>query len=407
MSDRLTRQLAGLLLLLALGLGLVSVGLFLLSLTGAAERAIAPPRDLELGLPFTAVGGLIALRRPRNLIGWSLLAGGLSLMIGVFLTSYARFGLISQPSAGLPGPAVAAALNEGSWAFLMQSVFFLVLLFPSGRLPSPRWRPVAWFAALGFPVVYLLVTLASPELTVSLPNHPNPLAIPALEVFIPLAYVVIVPLALAVAAAVVNLIVRFRWARGDEREQFKWLALAGGLLVLCLPLGFIFSFEEGVSSELIGLALMALPVAVGIAVLRYRLYDIDWLINRVLVYGLLTGSLVLLYWGGVALAQIVLRPVTQGSELAVIVSTLAVAALVQPARRRIQRAVDRRFYRQKYDAARTLAAFSAHLRDEVDLPTLTRELTRVVRETMQPDHVSLWIRPGVVTRLPERPPDDA
>jgi hypothetical protein len=196
-------------------------------------------------------------------------------------------------------------------------------------------------------------------------------------------------------------VVRFRRSQGVERQQMKWFVYAAALLVL-LPVGY--SLPEIVGSVLFVVVLIALPTAIGIAVLRYRLYDIDVVINRALVYGPLTATLALVYVGSVVGLQAVLRVLSgQESTLAVVASTLAIAALFNPLRGRVQAFVDRRFYRRKYDAAKTLAAFNARLREETDLETLTDDLAGVVRETMQPAHVSLWLRPDTASREDKAP----
>jgi hypothetical protein len=278
-----------------------------------------------------------------------------------------------------------------------------LLLFPDGHLVSRRWRPVAWLVE-GASTAAFLANALDPESPSSLAGISRPLGLggPAGEAVQALAVVLQLLQVVLLLAAGLALVVRFRRSRGAERQQIKWVALSGALSAIVtaafwLSGGWDWAARLGDWEYLVvlpySLAVVAIPAAIGVAILRYQLYDIDLLINRTLVYGMLTVGLGLLYWGSVIVLQQVLRPLTQGSELAIIGSTLAIAALFQPARSRIQAAVDRRFYRRKYDATQTLAAFSATLRSEVDLDSLSRELLAVVRQTLQPDCASLWLRP--------------
>jgi hypothetical protein len=291
---------------------------------------------------------------------------------------------------------------------------FLPLYFPDGRLLSPRWRPVLWLALLfsvGFGVVFGAlfpgeVDELSPGVGGDVPGVVNPLGVEALRLLdrVPQVDIILaVVLLVSVLCSVASLVVRFRRSDGEERQQMKWLTYAAAanfatlLLVMSLPAD---SAWYPAVNTLSNLVLAGLPVAVGIAVLRYRLYDIDRIINRTLVYGSLTVMLALIYFGGVAATQAIYRALTgqeQQPQLAVVVSTLAIAALFSPLRRRIQSFIDRRFYRRKYDAAKTLEAFSAKLRDETDLERLGDELMGVVQETIEPTHVSLWLRPDTTS----------
>jgi hypothetical protein len=270
---------------------------------------------------------------------------------------------------------------------------FLLLLFPHGQLLSPHWRPVAWLAAV--------VTIAGTALLAIVPwdllnpgvPAQNPVSVEGLRYLgiappVPI-FVIGIPTTLL---STVSLVLRFRRSRGEERQQLKWFVYAGVLIVGAL---FVPLLVPGAASSLLQLLVMpSLPVAAGIAILRYRLYDIDRIINRTLVYGALTASLALVYFASVVTLQYTFRTLTGGeSQLVIVASTLAIAALFQPLRRRIQIMIDRRFYRRKYDARRTLEAFSAKLRDETDLDALSNNLVGVVKETIQPAHVSLWLRP--------------
>jgi hypothetical protein len=359
-----------------------------------------PPPSMEILLPFVTflvVGVLIASRRPENPIGWMFCLIGLSSAWEFFAQEYAFYALVTQPGA-LPGGVWMAWTQIWTAGIAWTLMFFALLLFPDGRLPSPRWRPFAWFAATTF---ILLSVLAALEPTRLLGVRvPNPTGIQAaagiIELSMNILVFVVVGIVLATAASV---IVRFRRARGEERQQLKWLAYTAGFLGASLGLGLLnfqvvhnrlIEFAAGISGIV---AVAAVPVAIGIAILRYRLYEIDLIINRTLVYGPLSAMLVLIYVGGVVSLQYAFRTLTgQESQIAIVASTLAIAALFNPLRRRVQAFVDRRFYRRKYDAAKTLAAFSAKLRQETDLDALGDEVMRVVSDTMQPAHVSLWLR---------------
>jgi len=360
---------------------------------------------------FPTVGAVIAARRPEHRLGWVFLVVGL-IGPGYFLRHLAQYtsqGLDSPPFS-LAILASAGWLGENIGFNLIPT--FVLLLFPDGGLPSRRWRPAAWGVGV-FVALNLLIGMFAPgrRLT-SGPTLINPLGVEALAGFSQLLSTVRPAVLLFIIVISVGaLVVRFRRAHGLQRQQIKWFAYVGVLFASWVVLLTAFQFVDpiGVRDEslpyyvllfVVGpLIYSAFPVAAGIAILRHRLYDIDLLINRTLVYGALTGALALVYWGGVALLQGVLRPLTGGSDLTIVASTLLVAALFQPARHVIQTAVDRRFYRGKYDAERTLVAFSAQVRDEVNLETLTDELLAIARRTMQPASSSLWLRTPTSTPL--------
>ena len=340
---------------------------------------------------FAIVGTLIASSHPRNAIGWICL--GVALSGGLDAISGAIVALGLQSDAD-PGALVGAAAVyfEFSWlAYVMVPATFLLLLFPNGRLLSRRWGWVACCAAAGILGV-LVTSAASPAPLSESPSVANPFAIdsPLLE---PLEIVSTLVMFVGIFGSVASLVVRFRRADRRQREQIKWLATAGAILAVTAPIDAALAGVLGDAQYLATtLALLGMPVAIGIAILRHRLYDVDVVINRALVYGALTAALAGTYLASVLLLQLALSGVTANNGLAIAGSTLAVAALFQPARRRIQAIVDRRFFRRKYDAARTLERFGAQLRDEVDLDALGGELRAVVAETMQPAHVSLWLR---------------
>jgi len=355
-------------------------------------------------LVFPLTGLLILIRQPRNTIGWVLQGVGVTWGVGSLLDSYATYGLVLNPGS-LPRADVAAALNEGTWApWIGLMGIFLILLFPDGRLPSPRWRPVGWLAAVTMVAVTVVIDLDPGRLEEGpIPNMTNPIGLEAARLPLSVLLAVFLPLLpLCIVASAVALVLRFRRSHGFERQQIKWLATAGSLVatlyLLAMASTLTTSFMDQSPSWVLVLQNVStlsfglLPVAIGFAVLRYRLYDIDVVINRALVYGSLSAALAAVYLGLVLLLQLVLSPLTDQSDLAVAGSTLAVAALFRPARGRIQSIVDRRFYRNRYDAARTLDAFAGRLRHELDLETVGTDLRTAVRDTMQPVHVSLWVR---------------
>jgi N-terminal 7TM region of histidine kinase len=357
-----------------------------------------PAMNLALVLAFTAfmvVGAVIVAHRPHNPIGWIFSAIGLLSSAGVLGMEYAEFAYLTRPGS-LPGAAMAAWFQWWWVPVLGLILVFTLLLFPTGRLPSPRWRPVAVLGAAGIAAVAVLNALKP---TLRLQNEDYTIRNPIGIAGVPdpeegaLGAVLLGLLIVCMAAAVVSVVLRFRRSRGVERQQLKWFTFAAAVVVVTEVLTLFVLSDGELTDLLFGLAVAFVPIAAGIAILRYRLYDIDRLINRTLVYGLLTLLLGAVYALGVFVLGRLLAPGDGQSELAIAVSTLAVAALFQPAKRRVQSAVDRCFNRARYDAARTVAAFSTRLRDEIDLNMLSAELLRVVDQTVQPMQVSLWLRP--------------
>ena len=341
-----------------------------------------------LGAPI--LGGLVASRRPENPYGWLWLGFGLSLALVQLSEPYAAYSLAVQPGS-LPAPGAASGLLEGvGFVVAITLLPFLLLLFPTGRLPSQRWKLVAWIVLVAGATGVTLGPFLSEDSV--------------------LIVAVVMVLIFSSVFSALSLVVRYRGASGVVRQQLKWFALAAVLLVAA-PVADLLGLGRVIGNELLStlldtVTLIGLYAAVGIAILRYRLYDIDLVINRTLVYGTLTASLALVYFGGVTATQAIFRAVTgqeQQPQLVVVVSTLVIAALFSPLRRRIQGFIDRRFYRRKYDARKTLEAFSAKLRDETDLDALSDDLVGVVRETMQPAHASLWLRSDAATRDAQTP----
>jgi hypothetical protein len=352
------------------------------------------------------VGGLVASRRPKNPVGWFVVGHALCFSLGEFSRQYAIFGLLTKPES-LPLARVMASPPYWIWFPGIILLFsFLPLYFPNGRLLSPRWRLVAWLAV--FVAVLLTgLTMVRPSADETA-GIPNPLGIEGLQPLFGgvLGTAVASWLALGVLSAT-SLVVRFGRSRGEERQQIKWVAYAVVLLVTyTLVDQFLLQGLLPVPvNEVLGvLVFLGLWVSIAVAILRYRLYDIDAVVNRTLVYGSLTAMLAATYFGGVTATQGIFRALTgqeDQPQLAIVVSTLVIAALFNPLRRRIQSFIDKRFYRRKYDAAKTLEAFSTKLRDETDLDALNAELVGVVRETLQPAHVSLWLRPELPLRRSE------
>ncbi len=357
-----------------------------------SHPALATFETIMLAL-FAGIGALVASRRPRNPIGWLLLTTAVSFGVLLLSERLAWHGLLADRAVG---DGVSRWLWLANWAWIpaVVPVFtFLPLLFPTGRPLSRRWGRVLWATTVAAGLLLAGYALAPGPLQ-NTPAVDNPFgAGRAATLMAGLGFALV---AAAALASVASLALRFRRSHGVERQQIKWVWAAGALLVASFVVSSVVQglVGEELSWAILLTGLLGVPAAVGVAVLRYRLYDIAVVINRTLVYGSLTAALALFYLASVLLLQLLLRPLTEQSSLAVAVSTLAVAGLFRPARRRIQELVDRRFYRKKYDAARALESFSARLRDEVDLDTLSAELRALLQDTVQPSHVSLWLRPS-------------
>ena len=393
---------------LAWSLATLSLALFLGGLSMSYAAVSSAPELLSDGgwdplsvvitlatvLTFSVVGGVVASRHPRNTIGWLFSGTGLMVGLGSITGGYAEHWLASNYGAKMLAEASAWF---SSWSYIplvLVPPSLLLLLFPDGRLTSPRWRPVAWCAVLGI-VGFIAGVALEPGPLEDFPQIVNPYGTgsPVLEV-VGIAGAVVV--AGSMIASAVSLLVRMRRAGDRERQQIKWLAYGGAVMVGTIFVGGVISiWSTYVSIAIIAIALLGLPILTGVAIVKHRLYDVDLVINRTLVYGTLTVMLAVVYFGGVATTQAIFRTIT-GQErlpqLAVVASTLAIAALFDPLRRRVQRFIDRRFYRRKYDARETLEAFSTRLRGETDLDGLREDLVGVVEETMQPVHVSVWLR---------------
>ncbi len=357
---------------------------------------------LAIAAAFSTVGALVASRRSENPIGWIMCAVGLlfaSSGLGDAYAVYALYGGAEQ----MPGAAFAAWVSTTTTTTAILAFPLLLLLFPDGRPPSRRWWLVVWL------VVFVLVaeSTSSALLTerfVGYGDISNPFHIAPLD---PLgdAYTTYARTSLSILALLlptIGLVMRFWRSRGIERQQLKWFVSAGALAAF----GGVLISVGGQSQILLTIyfafttaALCTIPISMGAAILRYRLYDIDVIVNRTLVYGSLTATLALVYVGSVVSLQALLRVLTgQDPTLVIVASTLAIAALFTPLRRRVQALVDRRFYRRKYDAAKTLAAFNSRLREETDLDALSNDLVGVVRGTMQPENAAFWLRPEIAPK---------
>ena len=414
MSSRGTSWLAWSLAALSVVMFVGSVALWVLAHSTHVPRSL--DADLTTGgllgqalfLVFPLVGALIASRRPENPIGWLCLVDGL-LWTTTDMLDYHSLYVMASPGS-VPFPVGLAGVNHWLWVPTVGLLgTYVFLLFPDGRLPSRRWRPLAWLSG---------VVIASGSLGLMLSPGPldmprgirNPFGLEAAPWVAVAAYAILPLLPLCMLASALSLVMRYRRSRGDVRQQIKWIAFAASLVALTYLIAIValfihpseIWFAAGLPLwlDLIEyaalLSITSVPIAIGFAVLKYRLYDIDLIINRTLVYGSLTGALALVYFGGVTVTQALFRNITgqeQLPQLVIVVSTLLIAALFTPLRRRIQSFIDRRFYRAKYDARKILEAFSVRLRDETDLEALNEDLVEVVRETMQPAHVSLWLRP--------------
>ncbi len=393
---------------LALALGGLALVLTLITAQLIALNHLARPGDAVYPLGFVGlalVGAFVAAYRPHNVIGWLFCLAGLTNIVDDAAQQYAVYALRAHPSA--PGGIFMFWLGQGWLASVGWGTmgFFIPLLFPTGRLLSPRWRAAAILgvASLGTQVLVQAFTQGTDTISY-LPSVGNPYIIPALQpLSATLAGVVRFSDVGIMIACIVSLVLRYRRAGHVERLQIKWFAYAAGILAAMIAASILNSatvnnaFINGLGDPLFFVAITLLPLSAAVAIMKYRLYDIDVFINRTLVYGSLTISLAAVYILGVIGLQALFRAVTgQSSDLAIAIATLSIAALFNPWRRRLQRFIDRRFYRRRYDVSQTLSAFTAQLRDEVDLDRLSSDLATVVHETMQPATLMLWLRDGAM-----------
>jgi hypothetical protein len=397
MSARTATRFAWIMWALSIGSTVLSLWLLILILSHPNVPVyLYWAEDTLLAVGYSTVGAVAASHRPSNPVGWVLCSIGLSWGVAHFTSEYATYALLAAPGS-LPAAEAAAWIYSWLWVPALGFIVFLPLLFPTGRLPSPRWRPFAWFSVLLVVAGTIMAAFSpGPGVGLSIRNPFGTERLPDLnEQLQALMFALIF-----VASA--SLVWRLRHARGVERQQIKWVAYAGALGGgASLPTYTVLEAVDLRWLHMIGyvpalVGIVGVPTAVGIAMMRYRLYGIDILINRTLVYGTLTAMLVALYFSGIVVSQRIFVLFTgEKSTLAVVASTLFIAALFTPLRRTIQSFIDRRFYRRKYDARKTLEAFSARLRNQTDLDALSDELVGVVRETMQPARVTLWLRPDI------------
>jgi hypothetical protein len=382
-------------------MSVVSAALMVFAFVGARSATpVFSPTETEIppsamvllalaSLAFSIVGALVAPRHPRNTVGWLMIA------IGVAIAGV----IASVVYVALEAPGAPWAEWVSQWMSFVPflSMIFILLLFPDGKALSNRWRPALWLGILTAAVLLggALFVPYLPELSA----HPNPAAWSALDhpllIDSPVGWYL---LAISMVVGAASFVMRFRRSAGVTRQQLRWFSLAAALVAAAylLQLG-MWALQQVSDIDLLNeavvvvvMAFITVPVTSGIAILRYRLYDLDIIINRTLVYGALTGVLAAAYLGSVTLTQSIF--LTQGSELSVATSTLLVAALFRPVRRRVQEFIDRRFYRRKYDAEKTILDFSTRLRDELDIDSLRDDLVDVVQQTMQPVSILLWLK---------------
>jgi hypothetical protein len=413
MNHRTAAWLAWSLWVLTSALTGLSLVLLVLNLSHQDVRIFSYWAEYTWGaVAFSTVGAVIASRRPENRIGWIFCAAGLVAGVHHFSAEYA---IHAAPEKTLLAASLAW-IASWTWVPYIGLLLSLGLLFPRGRLPTRRWRPYAALVVAVCLAGAALVALAPGPIS-GLGSGENPAGIEGLGAIggVKADYLVQAALGALALATALSMFKRLLSARGEERQQLKWFAYAAAVLACGVVIAYTVaplvtvSWVNRVGFGLVVVGTLSVPIAVGIAILRHHLYDIDILINRTLVYGTLTATLVALYFGGIVLLQGIGSMVLQGigsvvlqgpfhaltgqeTQLTTVAATLAIAALFNPLRRRIQSFIDRRFYRRKYDAAKTLEAFSAKLKDETDLDALSEDLVAVVRETMQPTHVSLWLR---------------
>ena len=356
-------------------------------------------KALDIGFPiaaltFVVVAELIGRRHPRHLVGWMFLALGFSAAILFVDQNYGLYGTITAPGA-LPAAGTVMWLSTWTWSLPVAALVVALLVFPDGRPISPRWWGVAWVALFACVVQGFADAYRTPLVLTDL-RMDTPLGTPfPLEALNVVSLIGTLGSFAAALAAAGSLIIRFRRAAGIEHQQLKWVAYGSGVATVAFVVGsfgYVVSEIGPLGGAVAALGTLLIPITAALAILRYRLYDVDVVVERTLVYGALSATLAATYWLLALVLQSVLQPITAGSELAVAGSTLATLALVQPLRTRIQRRVDRRFYRSRYDAARALDRFTTELATELDLGAVRASLLTAVGETLQPTSASVWLR---------------
>jgi hypothetical protein len=376
----------GLLLVLAVWFG-ISIG----QLPSEGENTISSSSVIGalMALLMTMVGVLIIRSRPRNAVGWSVLAIGFGLGLSELTLAYALIG-VSGIANDLPGFKWVAWISQFCWTLIYLGLMLLLFIYPTGQFLSPRWRWVAYFGVTAIAVGTLLVGAMDPY-EIGNVRVPNPVGGFPQGQILPFVNTIFVLFFFTLGAGLISLVLRYMRAQVIERKQIKWLMYTAAVFLVALASSFL---TRGDAFQiLVNLAALAIPIAIGIAILRYRLLDIDIIIRRTLIYSILTAILALFYLGSVVVLQQILQPlIGQNSDFAIIISTLAIAALFNPLRHRVQNAIDSRFFRRKYNAQKVIERFATTVRDEVELEKLTGELLNVVNETMQPTSVSLWLK---------------
>ncbi|HEY7342390.1 MAG TPA: hypothetical protein VH591_16060 [Ktedonobacterales bacterium] len=402
MTHRIVRHLGWILWLLDLMVIVAAIVLFTQT-PGSNENGafVGTFAMVAAFFAFPTMGALIISRRPDNTVGWIFCAIGLGTATTSFSAAFADFALATHTDASVTAGLITV-MGNAVWPMNLGLGVMLLFLFPNGRLPSPRWRPIFWLAVLAM-VLNAVASAFIPGPLESNGRMPNPLGIQSaaglLNAVVNVSQALIVPCAIA---AVASIIVRYVKARDTQRQQIKWFAFGAMALAVIITLSVIFIPDGSPFSNVtFALGIVMLPIGAGIGVLRYRLFDIDVIINRTLVYGLLTAVLAGVYFLGVVGVQSLVNVVSgralagsQGSQspVLIVITTLLIAALFQPLRRRFQQFIDRRFYRSRYDAKKTLDKFGASLRSQIELDHLTDHLLETVEQTMRPAHVSLWLR---------------
>ena len=383
---RLARIVSGLAILLALGAIVLAIFGRAAPYSGWGFRIF----PALISLPFSILGLIILNRFPKHGMGWVFLGTGINASVQATLLEYMLYSLVLFPHSLSGGLFVAWVLNS-FWILNIVALALMLILFPTGELPSRRWRPFVWTMAASFGLVALFLAFAPRFLDSSFGALENPYALQALRPIAGLTnFIAVSAILLATVPPTISLISRFRHAQGAERQQYKWFVFAAALFLAGSTIGG--PSENPLLQSVFIATMLFIPVAVAVAILRYRLYDIDLIIRRTLVYAVLTAVLAAVYFGSVVALQSIITAVGgQQSAVVTVISTLVIAALFTPLRRRVQDFIDRRFYRQKYDAEQTLAAFAATARDEVDVERLAGALLGVVEETMQPASVSLML----------------
>ena len=402
-------RLLWILLLVVIVLGLAGVILFYLNRNTPVPpswAAAGGPRNSlvywvnvvqqTLIIPVLAgvFGILIIQGQPKHRVGWLLISIGLVSAAMTPIQEWAVLGFYTAPGS-VPGWPLAAWVTNWLWVVMITLVLLMLALFPAGAFLTRRWKMIISISLLLFLIPGLVATAIETPMTSAF-QIPNPFVETHHAALYDFSFYLAIALMMFTAlAALATMMIRYQRRRGYEREQIKWLLAGVALFAVLTVIGIAMSigFEETIGNMIINASVLAPLVGVGIAMLRHQLYDIDIIIRRTTAYAVLTALLASIYFGSIILSQQFMTPITGESDIAVVLSTLLIAALFLPLRRRVQDTIDRRFFRRKYDAEKTLEAFAATVRNETDLDALTAELVRVIQETMQPEQVSVWLRP--------------